>query len=122
MKVAFYMRVGNKEQLESEADAEKQRQELIHYCQKNKHQIVSEYVSHQSREAEAARLEEIKKLVAEKKIEGVVISDYKSISNDVNEVMDFSDFIEKHHGTLLCSDSAKEKGDRDNIIRKVGKL
>lgn len=119
MKVAIYMRVGNKEQLESEADAEKQRQELVHYCEKKKHQIVSEYVSHQSREAEAARLEEIKKLIAEKKIEGVVISDYKSISNDVNEVMDFSNFMAENHGTLLCSNSDKEKQDRNSVRRKV---
>ncbi len=122
MKVAIYMRVGNKDQLDSEADAEKKRQELIHYCEKKKHQIVNEYVSHQSSEAEAARLEEIKKLIAEKKIDGVVVSDYKSISSDVNKVMEFSDFIEKHHGTLLCSSSARAKGDRDSIVRKVDKL
>lgn len=127
MKVAIYMRVGNKNQLDSKADAEKKRQELIHYCEKKKHQIVNEYVSHQGSEAEAARLEEIKKLIAEKKIaekkiDGVVVSDYKSISSDVNKVMEFSDFIEKHHGTLLCSSSARAKGDKDSIVRKVDKL
>lgn len=119
MKVAIYMRVGNKDQLDSEADAEKKRQELIHYCEKKKHQIVNEYVSHQSSEAEAARLEEIKKLIAEKKIDGVVVSDYKSISNDVNEVMDFSNFMAENHGTLLCSSSDREKQDRNSARRKV---
>lgn len=41
MQVAIYIRVGNKEQLETDKDIERQRNELRNFCEKKKHQIVS---------------------------------------------------------------------------------
>lgn len=101
MRVAIYMRVGNKEQLEVDKEIEIQRNELRYFCEKKKYQIVSEYVERRSGLAESQIIEELKRCIKEKEIQGVVITDYSQISRNINELMNFCNFMKENDGTLV---------------------
>lgn len=49
MKVAMYMRVGNKEQLVPEKDRKKKEQEFKNFCERKKGQMVGEYILQRER-------------------------------------------------------------------------
>lgn len=102
MKVAIYIRVGKKEQLEADKEIEIQRNELRDFCEKKKYQIVSEYVERRSGLEESQIVEELKKFIREKEIQGVVVTDYAKISRNVNSFMEFFDFM-KENGVSLES-------------------
>lgn len=101
MNVAIYIRVGNKEQLEADKEIEIQRNELRDFCVKKKYQIVSEYVERRSGLAESQIIEELKRCIKEKEIQGVVITDYSKISRNINDLMNFFNFMKENGGTLV---------------------
>lgn len=101
MNVAIYIRVGNKEQLEADKEIEIQRNELRDFCEKKKYQIVSEYVERRSGLAESQIIEELKRCIKEKEIQGVVITDYSKISRSINDLMNFFNFMKENGGTLV---------------------
>lgn len=101
MQVAIYIRVGNKEQLEADKEIERQRNELRHFCDKKKFQIVSEYVDRRSALEESQIIEELKRCIREKEIQGIVVTDYAKISRNVNALMSFCDFLKGNGGTLV---------------------
>ncbi len=102
MRVAIYIRVGKKEQLEADKEIEIQRNELRDFCEKKKYQIVSEYVECRSGLEESQIIEELKRCIREKEIQGVVVIDYAKISRNVNSFMEFFDFM-KENGVSLES-------------------
>lgn len=101
MQVAIYIRVGNNEQLEVDKEIERQRNELRHFCEKKKYQIVSEYVDRRSALEESQIIEELKRGIKEKEIQGVVVTDYSKISRNVNALMNFCNFMKENGGTLV---------------------
>lgn len=98
MNVAIYIRVGNKEQLEADKEIEVQRNELRDFCEKKKYKIVSEYVERRSGLAESQVIEELKRCIREKEIQGVVITDYSKISRNINDLMNFCNFMKENEG------------------------
>lgn len=109
MKVAIYIRVGNKEQLEADKEIEIQRNELRDFCEKKKYQIVSEYVERRSGLAESQIIEELKRCIKEKEIQGVVITDYSKISRNINELMNFCNFMKENDGILVNMNHTEEQ-------------
>ena len=47
MRVAMYLRVGNKEQLDVETDMKKKEQEFESFCERKKHEMIGEYIPQQ---------------------------------------------------------------------------
>lgn len=64
MKVAIYIRVGNKEQLEADKEIEVQRNELRDFCEKKNYKIVSEYAERRSGLTESQIIEELKRCIS----------------------------------------------------------
>lgn len=118
MQVAIYIRVGNKEQLEADKEIESQRNELRHFCEKKKYQIVSEYVERRSGLEESRIIEELKRCIKEKEIQGVVVTDYSKISRNVNALMDFCNFM-KSNGGILVNMSFTGKQEKEIDIRNL---
>ncbi len=112
MNVAIYIRVGNKEQLEADKEIETQRNELRDFCEKKKYQIVSEYVERRSGLAESQIIEELKRCIKEKEIQGVVITDYSKISRNINDLMNFCNFM-KENGGILVNMNHTEKQEKE---------
>ena len=44
MRVAMYLRVGNKEQLDVETDMKKKEQEFESFCERKKYEMIGEYM------------------------------------------------------------------------------
>jgi len=109
MNVAIYIRVGNKEQLEADKEIEVQRNELRDFCEKKKYKIVSEYVERRSGLAESQVIEEIKRCIREKEIQGVVITDYSKISRNINDLMNFCNFMKENDGTLVSTNHTEKQ-------------
>lgn len=120
MQVAIYIRVGKKEQLEADKEIEHQRNELRYFCEKKKYQIVSEYVDKRSGLEESEIIEELKRCIKEKEIQGVVVTAYSKISRNVNELMDFLDYMKSNSGILVNMNYA-EKQEKEMDIRNLGK-
>ncbi len=113
MQVAIYIRVGNKEQLEADKEIEVQRNELRDFCEKKKYQIVSEYVERRSGLAESQIIEELKRCIRKKEIQGVVITDYSKISRNINDLMNFCNFMKENEGTLVNVNHHIEKQEKE---------
>lgn len=113
MNVAIYIRVGNKEQLEADKEIEVQRNELRDFCEKKKYKIVSEYVERRSGLAESQIIEELKRCIREKEIQGVVITDYSKISRNINDLMNFCNFMKENEGTLVNMNHYIEKQEKE---------
>ena len=113
MNVAIYIRVGNKEQLEADKEIEVQRNELRDFCEKKKYKIVSEYVERRSGLAESQIIEELKRCIREKEIQGVVITDYSKISRNINDLMNFCNFMKENEGTRVNMNHHIEKQEKE---------
>ncbi|WP_158572130.1 recombinase family protein [Agathobacter rectalis] len=109
MKVAIYIRVGNKEQLEADKEIEVQRNELRDFCEKKNYKIVSEYAERRSGLTESQIIEELKRCIREKEIQGVVITDYSKISRNINELMNFCNFMKENGGTLVSTNHTEKQ-------------